>query len=117
MFSQKTCLYLLITRSSDILLVRMTTDAIRPPETRYRYSNVFSGLITIVKEEGIKGLRRGLEANGVLYPPSSQGLLVLTLFQTRAVLMNVSVFHLLDKLVTVNILTGFPSGIVCIYIS
>lgn len=44
----------------------MTTDAVKPPQKQYGYSNVFSGLIQLVKEEGIKGLGRGLEANMVM---------------------------------------------------
>ncbi|KAI0809248.1 dicarboxylic acid transporter [Irpex lacteus] len=58
---------------ADILLVRMTSDNIRPPEQRYNYSNAISGLFRLIREEGVKGLFRGLEANVV-----------------RAVLMNAS---------------------------
>ncbi|KAI0090019.1 mitochondrial carrier [Irpex rosettiformis] len=58
---------------ADILLVRMTSDNIRPPEKRYNYSNAISGLFRLIREEGTKGLFRGLEANVV-----------------RAVLMNAS---------------------------
>ncbi|KAL0950693.1 hypothetical protein HGRIS_007470 [Hohenbuehelia grisea] len=58
---------------ADILLVRMTSDLVRPPEKRYGYSNAFTGLIELVKEEGVKGLTRGLGTN-----------------MTRAMLMNAS---------------------------
>jgi len=58
---------------ADILLVRMTSDSIRPPEKRYGYPNAVRGLISLVKEEGMRGLARGLGPN-----------------TTRAVLMNVS---------------------------
>ncbi|KAH7883922.1 mitochondrial carrier [Phlebopus sp. FC_14] len=58
---------------ADILLVRMTSDSLRPPEKRYGYSNAISGLISLVKEEGLRGLGRGLGTN-----------------TTRAVLMNTS---------------------------
>ncbi|KAJ7596777.1 mitochondrial carrier [Mycena floridula] len=58
---------------ADILLVRMTTDAIRSPENRYGYSNVVSGFRRIIKDEGVQGLTRGLGAN-----------------TARAVLMNIS---------------------------
>ncbi|KAF5377153.1 hypothetical protein D9615_006358 [Tricholomella constricta] len=58
---------------ADILLVRMTSDSIRPPEKRYGYRNAVTGLISIIKEEGIQGLARGLGPNTV-----------------RAVLMNAS---------------------------
>jgi len=58
---------------ADIILVRMTSDSTRPPEQRYNYKHAFDGLMKIVKEEGLKGLTRGLTPN-----------------TTRAVLMNVS---------------------------
>lgn len=58
---------------ADILLVRMTSDSIRPPEKRYNYRNAITGLISLVKEDGQKGLARGLGTN-----------------TTRAVLMNTS---------------------------
>lgn len=38
----------------------MTSDITKPPEKRYGYSNAISGLIRLVKEEGLKGLTRGL---------------------------------------------------------
>jgi len=46
-------------------MVRMTSDAIKPPEQRYGYSNALSGLFQIVKQEGVRGLTRGIEANTV----------------------------------------------------
>lgn len=52
-------------RRIDILLVRMTTDALRPPQSRYGYSNALSGLWSLVKEEGVRGLGRGLIPNTV----------------------------------------------------
>ncbi|EPQ61130.1 mitochondrial carrier [Gloeophyllum trabeum ATCC 11539] len=58
---------------ADILLVRMTSDSIRPPEKRYGYRNALAGLVRIVKDEGVPGLMRGLGPN-----------------VTRAVLMNAS---------------------------
>ncbi|KZT22096.1 mitochondrial carrier [Neolentinus lepideus HHB14362 ss-1] len=48
---------------ADILLVRMTSDSIRPPEKRYGYRNAFEGLVRLVKDEGIPGLTRGLVPN------------------------------------------------------
>ena len=57
----------------DILLVRMTSDSVRPPEKRYGYPNALSGLVSLIKEEGVKGLARGIGTNS-----------------TRAMLMNVS---------------------------
>lgn len=49
----------------DILLVRMTSDSVRPPDKRYGYSNAVTGLASLVKEEGVRGLARGLGANSV----------------------------------------------------
>ncbi|KAF9569840.1 dicarboxylic acid transporter [Agrocybe pediades] len=48
---------------ADIILVRMTSDLVRPPEKRFGYSNAFSGLLSLVKEEGFQGLTRGLGTN------------------------------------------------------
>lgn len=43
----------------------MTSDRVRPPEQRYGYSNALSGLISLIKSEGIQGLTRGLGPNAV----------------------------------------------------
>ncbi|KAI0825231.1 dicarboxylic acid transporter [Trametes gibbosa] len=56
---------------ADILLVRMTSDFVRPPAERYNYSNALSGVVRLVRDEGVHGLFRGLGTN-----------------MTRAVLMN-----------------------------
>ncbi|KAG7090789.1 hypothetical protein E1B28_009873 [Marasmius oreades] len=48
---------------ADILLVRMTSDSVKPPEQRYNYSNAISGLGSLVKEKGLKGLCRGIGPN------------------------------------------------------
>ncbi|QRW00078.1 mitochondrial carrier protein [Ceratobasidium sp. AG-Ba] len=58
---------------ADVLLVRMTTDEVRPPKERYNYKNAVDGLIRLVREEGFSALGRGMSAN-----------------VTRAVLMNCS---------------------------
>ena len=49
----------------DIILVRMTSDSTRPPEQRYNYKHAIDGLVKLVKEEGVKGLTRGLTPNTV----------------------------------------------------
>ena len=49
--------------ASDIMLVRMTSDSVRPPEQRYNYRNALSGCIDLVKKEGLAGLTRGLSTN------------------------------------------------------
>ncbi|TCD66768.1 Mitochondrial dicarboxylate transporter [Steccherinum ochraceum] len=48
---------------ADILLVRMTSDITRPPEKQYKYSNALTGLISLIKAEGLTGLTRGLGTN------------------------------------------------------
>ena len=48
---------------ADILLVRMTSDFVRPPDQRYNYSNAISGLVTLVREEGAHSLFRGMGTN------------------------------------------------------
>jgi dicarboxylate transporter 10 len=50
---------------ADIVLVRMTSDSLRPPEKQYGYRNALTGLVTLMKHEGIKGLSRGLGTNAV----------------------------------------------------
>ena len=55
----------MLTKDADILLVRMTSDSVRPPDKRYGYSNAVTGLVNLVKEEGVRGLARGLGANSV----------------------------------------------------
>ncbi|KAI0047655.1 dicarboxylic acid transporter [Auriscalpium vulgare] len=50
---------------ADVLLVRMTSDTLRPPEKRYNYSNALSGLIDLTKTEGFKGLTRGIAPNSL----------------------------------------------------
>ena len=78
----------------DILLVRMTSDFTRPPEKRYNYRNALSGLINLVKEEGVRGLGRGLGTNTVRYSRNTLALTIFILFeQMRAVLMNACPFH------------------------
>ncbi|KAI6045150.1 mitochondrial carrier [Pisolithus marmoratus] len=58
---------------ADILLVRMTSDSLKCPEQRHGYRNALTGLMSLLKEEGVRGICRGLGTN-----------------TTRAVLMNVS---------------------------
>ena len=50
---------------ADVILVRMTSDSTRPPEQRYNYKHALDGLVKLVKEEGLKGLTRGLSPNTV----------------------------------------------------
>jgi len=63
----------LIGNPADVLLVRMTTDSLKPTTEQHRYGNALRGLYILSKNEGMKGLGRGLLPNTV-----------------RAVLMNMS---------------------------
>lgn len=58
---------------ADVLLVRMTSDVLKPKQDRFGYSNAISGVFRMSKEEGIASLFRGLVPN-----------------ITRAILMNAS---------------------------
>jgi len=50
---------------ADIILVRMTSDLIRPPEKRYGYRNAVVGVINLIREEKFRGLTRGIGPNTV----------------------------------------------------
>ncbi len=72
----------------------MTSDFVRPPEQRYNYRNAISGLFTLVREEGVQGLSRGIGTNlvcSIAFPYDWFDLLTIDLgSQARAILMNVS---------------------------
>ncbi|TFK30707.1 dicarboxylic acid transporter [Coprinopsis marcescibilis] len=53
----------LVGNPADVLFIRMTSDIVRPPEGRYNYSNAISGLVSLVREEGFKGLTTGIGTN------------------------------------------------------
>jgi len=55
----------IIGNPADIVLVRMTSDSVRPPEKRYSYRNAVIGVVNLIKEEGAQGLSRGLATNTV----------------------------------------------------
>ncbi|KZS90322.1 mitochondrial carrier [Sistotremastrum niveocremeum HHB9708] len=57
----------------DVLLVRMTSDPMKPASLRYHYRNALDGLYKLLRREGFEGLTRGMGTNTV-----------------RAVLMNTS---------------------------
>lgn len=58
---------------ADVLLVRMTSDVLKPKEQRFGYSNALSGVAVMARDEGVGSLFRGIVPN-----------------VTRAVLMNAS---------------------------
>nr|VWP01084.1 STE12a [Ganoderma boninense] len=70
---------------ADILLVRMTSDSVRPVDQRYNYSNALTGLTTLVREEGVHGLFRGMGTN-----------------LARAILMNVGSYDLFKQVLLRN---------------
>lgn len=50
---------------ADIVLVRMTTDALRPPEAQRGYRHALDGVWRIVQEEGVLALMRGWMPNTI----------------------------------------------------
>jgi len=76
---------------ADVILVRMTSDVLRPPEKQYKYRNAITGLMSLIKEEGVKGLARGLGTN-----------------TTRAVLMNTAQVGSYDFFKTTLLKTRAP---------
>jgi len=50
---------------ADIVLVRMTTDSVLPPEKQRGYKNALDGVIRIVRDEGASALMRGIVPNTV----------------------------------------------------
>jgi len=50
---------------ADIVLVRMTSDSVRPPEKRFGYRNAVVGVINVIREEKIRGLARGIVPNTI----------------------------------------------------
>ncbi|KAI6159531.1 mitochondrial carrier [Pisolithus thermaeus] len=52
---------------ADILLVRMASDSLKHPEQRYGYRNALTGLMSLLNEEGVKGICRGLGTNTVRF--------------------------------------------------
>ncbi len=51
----------------DLSLVRMQTDATRPPDQRRNYKNVFDAITRVVREEGVLRLWRGSAPTVVRY--------------------------------------------------
>lgn len=43
----------------------MTSDTLRPPEQRFNYSNALTGLVSLVRNEGLGGLFKGVGTNTV----------------------------------------------------
>jgi len=48
---------------TEVVLVRMCADGVKPIAERYRYSNALSGMIRIGREEGLKAFYKGLGPN------------------------------------------------------
>jgi len=78
---------------ADVLLVRMTTDNLKPPSQQHRYGNALRGLYILSAREGAKGLARGLGPN-----------------MLRAVLMNMSQLASYDFFKTQILDYGHSSG-------
>lgn len=50
---------------ADIVLVRMTTDSLKPPEKQLGYRNAIDGVVRVAREEGPAALMRGVLPNTV----------------------------------------------------
>ncbi|KAH7222347.1 mitochondrial carrier domain-containing protein [Fusarium oxysporum] len=48
---------------ADVVNLRMQTDAALPPAQRRGYASVFHGMASIIREEGLSGMFRGLGSN------------------------------------------------------
>ncbi|GFZ46969.1 hypothetical protein JCM24511_04195 [Saitozyma sp. JCM 24511] len=53
----------LVGNPAEIVLVRMCTDAVRPPTQQYGYRNCFDGIYRVVRDEGFHVLYRGTGPN------------------------------------------------------
>lgn len=48
---------------SQVVLVRMCADGVKPVTERYRYPNALAGIVRIGQEEGMKAFYKGLGPN------------------------------------------------------
>jgi solute carrier family 25 (mitochondrial dicarboxylate transporter), member 10 len=48
---------------ADVLNVRMQSDASKPPDVRQNYKNALSGLVRMIREEGLSSVWRGVGPN------------------------------------------------------
>lgn len=55
----------MIGNPTEVILVRMCADGVKPIAERYGYSNAFSGLVRVGKDEGLQAFTRGLGPNVV----------------------------------------------------
>ncbi|CAG8563606.1 7588_t:CDS:2 [Rhizophagus irregularis] len=88
---------------ADLVMVRMQNDAKLPLENRRNYKHALDGLYRIVKEDGFRGLTRGIgpNVNRAILMNSSQ---LATYDQTKQMLLSTKIFK--D-----NIITHFVSSV------
>jgi hypothetical protein len=67
----------------------MTSDLTKPAHQRYNYRNAITGLLNLLRDEGLNGLRRGIGANTVSLCITNNALYGTKPYKTRAILMNV----------------------------
>lgn len=53
----------LIGNPTEVVLVRMCADGVKPASRRFGYSNPFEALVRIWREEGVTAFRKGISAN------------------------------------------------------
>jgi dicarboxylate transporter 10 len=53
----------MIGNPTEVILVRMCADGVKPTAERYAYSNALSGLVRVGQDEGLQAFTRGLGPN------------------------------------------------------
>lgn len=91
---------------ADLVMVRMQNDAKLPPQDRRNYKHALDGLYRVVKEDGFRGLSRGIgpNVNRAILMNSSQ---LATYDQTKQLLLSTKIFK--D-----NIITHFASSLMAV---
>ncbi|UZO25672.1 uncharacterized protein OCT59_017934 [Rhizophagus irregularis] len=98
---------------ADLVMVRMQNDAKLPLENRRNYKHALDGLYRIVKEDGFRGLTRGIgpNVNRAILMNSSQ---LATYDQTKQMLLSTKIFK--DNIIThfvSSVMAGLVATTVC----
>jgi solute carrier family 25 (mitochondrial dicarboxylate transporter), member 10 len=81
----------------DVVMVRMQNDAKQPPHLRRNYKHALDGLYRVIKEDGFKGLTRGIvpNVNRAILMNASQ---LVTYDQSKQMLLSTKIFK--DNIIT-----------------
>lgn len=98
---------------ADLVMVRMQNDAKLPLENRRNYKHALDGVYRIVKEDGFRGLTRGIgpNINRAILMNSSQ---LATYDQTKQLLLSTKIFK--DNIIThffSSVMAGLVATTVC----